>query len=517
MSVSFAPGSSGDILHRTHDPKNEAGTVALWRSKSVISKETAILRRTLDWMITDRAENLISIMSGNATFIQFPPRGSSTSLITVYGDHGVTIQRTIRSILQLACQYYVGSIWPMPIQFNALFPLANPNSATITAFLKQISIATGAKVVFKSICFEMHRDLEQEVRAAVNMIKDVDVIKMKYQSHNNKPLSNGFFSADIDEEYFYDDDIPFPLNGQSNVVLEKMCVKKAKTLAKARSGGTPIRQVHFPRAEPTVFGTQEGYCGLPGLPHPLPLQTLYPYTKRGPSRHRSITRRDSYGITHLGSADCELSIIFPHSAHFEVWDMGDNTIMGCPVILSIAAKDPEEWTGVSIAVPEVSLVEVKCEDTPFPSCVSKYDPSQEFSVTYTGSKTGTSTDDGTSISQNPKPKSRSNSTGTDGISIEGHWTRVYAKTDGSDEDDHTPRWNLQIWIPIRTRLLEKRETRAFNVNARIWLMGDERRALSLDGKVDGEVVPLLADAKMTVSDLRREREMVWKARLSSFA
>lgn len=52
-------------------------------------------------MVTDRADDLKSIVSDNATFIQFPPLGSSTSLITVYGDHRVNIQRTIRSIMQL--------------------------------------------------------------------------------------------------------------------------------------------------------------------------------------------------------------------------------------------------------------------------------------------------------------------------------------------------------------------------------------------------------------------------------
>jgi hypothetical protein len=40
-------------------------------------------------------------MHDNATFIQLPPLGSSTSLITVFGDHRVNIQRTIRSIMQL--------------------------------------------------------------------------------------------------------------------------------------------------------------------------------------------------------------------------------------------------------------------------------------------------------------------------------------------------------------------------------------------------------------------------------
>ena len=42
-------------------------------------------------------------MNDNATFIQFPPIGSSTSLITVYGESKVNIQRTIRSVMQLVC------------------------------------------------------------------------------------------------------------------------------------------------------------------------------------------------------------------------------------------------------------------------------------------------------------------------------------------------------------------------------------------------------------------------------
>lgn len=134
-------------------------------------------------------------MSDNATFIQFPPIGSSTSLITVYGDHRVNVQRTIRGIMQLvcillsilscyslilynkACQYYVASFWLLPIQFNVLLPPPTLNSSQVTTLLKQISLTTGAEVVFKSMCFEMH-GLEYEVRAAVNMILDLDLVKV---------------------------------------------------------------------------------------------------------------------------------------------------------------------------------------------------------------------------------------------------------------------------------------------------------------------------------------------------
>ncbi|KAF9451773.1 hypothetical protein P691DRAFT_662387 [Macrolepiota fuliginosa MF-IS2] len=150
--------------------------VSLSKRNNLISKDTAILPRKLDWMITDHADDLRTVMSDNSTFIQFPPLGSSTSLITCFGDSKVNVQRTIRSIMQLACQSYVGSFWLLPVQFNALLPPATLNTSTVTTLLNQISVATGAEVVFKSMCFEMH-GLEHEVRAAVNMILDLDVIK----------------------------------------------------------------------------------------------------------------------------------------------------------------------------------------------------------------------------------------------------------------------------------------------------------------------------------------------------
>jgi hypothetical protein len=41
--------------------------------------------------------------------------------------------------------------------------------------LKRISHVTGAEVVFKSNCFEMH-GLEQEVRAAVMMVLELEIV-----------------------------------------------------------------------------------------------------------------------------------------------------------------------------------------------------------------------------------------------------------------------------------------------------------------------------------------------------
>lgn len=71
------------------------------QSKCIISRDTAILPRKLDWMLTDRLDELKSIMNDNGTFINFPVVGSQNSMISVYGDHRVNIERSIRSVMQL--------------------------------------------------------------------------------------------------------------------------------------------------------------------------------------------------------------------------------------------------------------------------------------------------------------------------------------------------------------------------------------------------------------------------------
>ncbi|WVR08561.1 hypothetical protein IAU60_005616 [Kwoniella sp. DSM 27419] len=149
--------------------------VAVQKSKLVISRDTAILPRKLDWLLTERLEEVKGIMNDNGTYIQVPSVGCQASLITVFGDHRVNIERTIRSVMGLACQYYVASFWLLPISFDVLMPQATLNPAQMQPILKRIAHATGAEVVFKSNCFEMH-GLEQEVRAAVIMVLELEAV-----------------------------------------------------------------------------------------------------------------------------------------------------------------------------------------------------------------------------------------------------------------------------------------------------------------------------------------------------
>ncbi|SNX85155.1 probable KH domain protein [Melanopsichium pennsylvanicum] len=151
--------------------------VSMHKSKGIISRDAAILPRKLDWMLTERLEELRSIMIDNGTFVAFPLLGSQTSLISVFGDHRVNIERTIRSIMQLACQFYVASLWLLPVGFDVYMPTQpNLNPTQVAPVLKHVSNASGAEVVFKSNCFEIH-GLETEVRTAVSALLDLDLIK----------------------------------------------------------------------------------------------------------------------------------------------------------------------------------------------------------------------------------------------------------------------------------------------------------------------------------------------------
>jgi hypothetical protein len=89
--------------------------------------------------------------------------------------HSVTC--VLRLIRAQACNYYVGSFWLLPMQFNALLN-SNLNHAQVTALLKQISVVSGAEAIFKGMCFEMH-GLEQDVRNAITMIMELDMVKVR--------------------------------------------------------------------------------------------------------------------------------------------------------------------------------------------------------------------------------------------------------------------------------------------------------------------------------------------------
>jgi hypothetical protein len=161
-------------------------------------------------MLTDRLEEIKQVMNDNGTFINFPVIGSQASLISIYGDHRVHIERTIRSVMQLvsfgisllarsnrdlrltntswnrlrrqACQFYVASFWLLPVSFDVFMPPPTINPSQVPAILKHISSTSGAEAVFKSNCFEFH-GLESEVRTAVQLVLELDIVKVRVCLH----------------------------------------------------------------------------------------------------------------------------------------------------------------------------------------------------------------------------------------------------------------------------------------------------------------------------------------------
>lgn len=60
-------------------------------------------------------------------------------------------------------------------------PSATINPSQMQPTLQRIANSTGAEVVFKSNCFEVH-GLESQVRAAVGLVLELEIIKVNF--HN---------------------------------------------------------------------------------------------------------------------------------------------------------------------------------------------------------------------------------------------------------------------------------------------------------------------------------------------
>ncbi|WAR63818.1 hypothetical protein PtB15_17B419 [Puccinia triticina] len=155
--------------------------VSMHKSKCIISRDTAMLPRKLDWLLMEKLAQLQEIMYDNGTFINFPPIGSQVSVLSVYGDHRVHIERTIRSLMQLACEFYIANVWLLPKSIQDVYPNGSQpsivNQAAIQSDGNRIAIESGAEVVFKSTnSFEVY-GTEKVTKRAVEKILELDMVK----------------------------------------------------------------------------------------------------------------------------------------------------------------------------------------------------------------------------------------------------------------------------------------------------------------------------------------------------
>lgn len=141
--------------------------------------------------------------------------------------------------------------------------------------------------------------------------------------------SDAPFSTPYDEDALLENEVPFPFNKHSGVIIENMGVKKAKNLNKGKESLlnrhiTTVGPDLYPHSGPTLPLSLRSLNGntTDFDPHIIPHTT----TPKIPVAPFSSTK-NAWGCVHLGPADCDLTIAFPQTSHFEVWDMEDEYVI----------------------------------------------------------------------------------------------------------------------------------------------------------------------------------------------
>src|ERR1700719_1053412 len=83
-----------------------------------MSKDVVLHGSKIDWIITEKLEKLREIMDEDATFINLPPLGSETTVITVSGTTLPLIERSIRRMNKLV---YSHSLVLIKRRFRTIF------------------------------------------------------------------------------------------------------------------------------------------------------------------------------------------------------------------------------------------------------------------------------------------------------------------------------------------------------------------------------------------------------------
>ena len=175
--------------------------------------------------------------------------------------------------------------------------------------------------------------------------------------------------------------------------------------------------------------------------HEHPRSTNCPLSTEVPLTGTNTTkiRRRSARTTRLRPSDCQLSIAFPDTAHFEVWDMREHDRFNVPILLCLTINNqgPSKNNPFSIIPPprslnldpsdlDVTLLEVACEDVSIPAKAIRPDPAVRFAVGYScGARAPGQSPLGSGAS-NVGGKGHSKSTALGKIRVDGGWNRMYA-------------------------------------------------------------------------------------------
>ncbi|KAJ3012639.1 hypothetical protein HKX48_006174 [Thoreauomyces humboldtii] len=128
------------------------GFMAQQRASLLRTRSIPALPRKLDWLLLNRKEALLKIMSDNATHITIPPLGSGHNTVQIAGDDRVYLDRTCRVLMHMVCDFYVAGIQlesnPIPLGAKPSHPLLN--------LLSQIPLQTQSELLLSPPYIELY-------------------------------------------------------------------------------------------------------------------------------------------------------------------------------------------------------------------------------------------------------------------------------------------------------------------------------------------------------------------------
>ncbi|KAJ3986827.1 hypothetical protein F5890DRAFT_1501324 [Lentinula detonsa] len=217
--------------------------------------------------------------------------------------------------------------------------------------------------------------------------------------------------------------------------------------------------------------------------------------------------KDKWDKVHPGMSDLDISVCFhKKQPFFDVWDLPDDIYIAVPARLHLTVKNPRQWKELP-SEPDLRYIDIKCNTFDYRPLSEYYPP--EYSVSYTG----TSSTEYADPAIVPADLSR-------GIIVNKRWNKTFPgnkmlfreslitnfgrlpddSVDTHSEDDENfismRGWFFKFMIPIPSWVLRHGNTRAFTIEASVWVGG-------LD---DGGL--LRGDTELVISHLRSEREMV---------
>ncbi|KAI8621648.1 hypothetical protein BC830DRAFT_1093607 [Chytriomyces sp. MP71] len=132
------------------------------KKQSLIRKQVRLIRRKIDWLIISKRDQVRKVMYDNGVHLQIPPLGSSSCIIDVVGDNTIYIERAVRALMELVCEFYMATVQVDPATPPTV--LASTKSA-----LPKVSQTARSEIITNSQGLEIYGS-EFAVKTAVQMI-----------------------------------------------------------------------------------------------------------------------------------------------------------------------------------------------------------------------------------------------------------------------------------------------------------------------------------------------------------